>query len=73
MATQGGTISAVATMDANACGENGNLANCAFTSSLGVVAFTAKNLDGNTVPGDPYPVTVIAGQTVQVTVNFSFM
>lgn len=74
-ASQTGTISAVATMDINACGLGGTgnaLPNCAFTSTSGFVAFTSANLDGNTVPGDPLPVPVGAGQTVQVTVTISF-
>ena len=73
VSTQAGTVSAVATVDANACGPTDSLASCTFVNSNGLVSFTSKNLDGNTVPGDPMPVTVsAAGQTIQVTVNISF-
>lgn len=71
-ATQTGTISAVATMDTNACGAGGVLASCAFLASSGLVAFTSANLDGNTVPGDPLPVPVSTGQSIAVTVTISF-
>jgi hypothetical protein len=74
IATQSGSVSAVATIDINACGLGGvgGLANCVFTSTQGLVAFTARDLDGNTVPGDPLPVAVTAGQTIAVTVAISF-
>jgi hypothetical protein len=74
LATQKGSVSAVATIDINACGLGGvnGLANCVFTSTQGFVAFTAAKLDGNTVSGDPLPVPVTAGQTIAVTVTISF-
>lgn len=67
----GGTIWSVATMDANVCGEGGTLANCVFTNSIGMVAFTSVTLDG--IGTDP-PVlpAVTAYQTIQVTVTISF-
>jgi hypothetical protein len=75
-AENNGTVSSVATMNFNACG---TLSDCPFTVSAvndGIVALTARNLDGNTpagaAAGDPNPVTVTAGQTISVTVTISF-
>jgi hypothetical protein len=73
VATQAGTIGAVGTFDTGACGANNTLAGCPFTNTAGLASLTFQMLDGNTVPGDPMPVTVsAAGQTIQVTVNISF-
>ncbi len=75
-ATLNGTISAVATMNFDACAA---LPNCSFVISAvndGIVSLTARNLDGNTTAGaaagDPNPVPVAAQQTVSVTVQISF-
>ena len=70
-AAQPGTISAVATLDGNACGANPPLS-CIFHSTFGVVAFTSTALNGS--PGTPTaPVSVTAaGQTISVTVQLSF-
>jgi hypothetical protein len=73
IASRQGTVSTVATIDAGACGLGANsVPNCTFLPSSGMVAFTSRNLDGNTVPGDPLPVPVEAQQTIGVTVTISF-
>jgi hypothetical protein len=77
-ATQAGTVSAVATMNFNACGPP-IVPNCPFfipAVNDGLVALTARNLDGNTptgaAAGDPNPVPVTSGQTIAVTVTITF-
>jgi hypothetical protein len=70
-ATQAGSVSTVATLDVNACGLTGSATNCISPSSHGMLAFTSLTLNGS--PGTPTaPVSVSAGQTIGVTVQFSF-
>jgi hypothetical protein len=70
VASQAGTVSAVVTLDAAACGPTNSQANCPFTNNSGLAALTARNLDG--LNGDPQPVPVSAGQVISVTVTISF-
>jgi hypothetical protein len=76
VATQQGTVTSVTTMNFGACGPTNSLPNCALYTSLGWAALTARTLDGNTpagaAAGDPNPVAVSAGQTIQVSVAISF-
>jgi hypothetical protein len=71
VATQSGTVAAVATSAWGLCGKSGSLLpTCVFAASDNGAFLTARTLDG--VGTDPNPVPVSAGQTLAVTVTISF-